>query len=136
MQKGTMMTGIVDGVIQITNVFARVTKKAKEEGVITEKENAYIAGVFTERLKEGNLYIEKVKELLSPKPSGNEQDKLQLLTRMYGAMKAYTTDAKRFEKGFTRLSQQRSKSITDTSEIAKLFKNRETKNDQKPNKKK
>ena|ERR1035437_9924163 len=136
MQKGTMITEIVDGVVQITHIFARVTKKAKEEGVITEKENAYIAGVFTERLKEGNQYIEKVKELLSPKPLMSEQDKLQLLTRMYTVMKAYTTDAKRFEKGFARLSQQRSKRVTDTSEIAKLFKNRETKNDQNPNKKK
>jgi hypothetical protein len=127
MQKGTMMTGIVDGVIQITHVFARVAKKVKVEGLITDKESAYINQVFAERLKEGNQYIEKVRELLSPKLGVSEEEKLQLLSQMYGVVKSYANQAKKFENGFARLSSQRSKRVTDTQEIARLFTSKDPK---------
>jgi hypothetical protein len=125
MQKGMMITGIVDGVVQIGQSFTRVSKKVKEEGLITEKESIYITGVFNEMLKTGNQSIEKVKELLSPKHTLNEQDKIQLLEQLYQAVKADTHRAIHFEKGFARLSQERSRRLSSTDEIERLFQNRE-----------
>ena len=124
MQKGTMITGIVDAVVYITGVFARVAKKSKEEGLFTEKENAYIATIFNGMLKEGNQYIEKVKELLSPKHSMSEEDKLKLLNQMYEAMKGYEISAKKFEKAFAQLSGERCQKLTDLREVQRLFKSK------------
>ncbi len=119
-----MITGIVDAVVYITGVFARVAKKSKEEGLFSEKENGYIAAVFNDRLKEGNQYIEKVKELLSPRHSMSEEDKLKLLRRMYEVMKDYEANTKKFEKGFAQLSDERCRKLTDVREVQRLFKNK------------
>ena len=121
MQKGTMITVIVDGVTQLNSLFEAVTKKIKEDKVITDKESAYITSVFNERLKEGNQFIEKIKELISPKPAISETDKLQLLTQMFTVMKENITAIKRFEKGFMKLCEERKAKLTDTQEVARLF---------------
>lgn len=121
MQKGTMITVIVDGVTQLNSLFETVAKKIKEDKVITEKESAYITGVFNEKMKEGNQFIEKIKELISPKLTMSEADKLQLLTQMFTVMKENITALKRFEKGFIKLCEERKAKLTDTQEIARLF---------------
>lgn len=122
MQKGTMMTAIVDGVVRLTNAFANTTKKAKETGLTTDQENAYIARVFSERIKEGNQYIEKIKELLSPKHASREEEKIKSLEKMHGVIKGYVSNANKFEKGFDKLLNERASRLTDTQEIARLFK--------------
>lgn len=121
MQKGMMITVIVDGVIQLTSLFETIAKRIKEEKVITDKEAAYINSVFTERLKEGNQYIEKVKELISPKLAMSEEDKLKQFERMYTVMKWYAADTKKFEKGFNRLCEERKQMLADVQEVARLF---------------
>lgn len=122
MQKGTMIAGIVDGVTNVMAVAGRVAKKAKEDGLFTEKENAYINGVFNDWQKEGNQFIEKVKELISPKLSMTEEDKIKLFMQMYEVIKKYATAARRFEKGFANLSEERRKKLTDVEEVQRLFK--------------
>ncbi|MGN6212065.1 hypothetical protein [Parafilimonas sp.] len=121
MQKGTMITVIVDGVTRLNSLFEIVTKKIKEDKVITEKESAYITGVFNEKLKEGNQSIEKIKELISPKSAMSEADKLQLLTQMFTVMKENITTLKRFEKGFVKLCEERKAKLTDIKEVTRLF---------------
>lgn len=121
MQKGTMITVIVDGVTRLNSLFEIVTKKIKEDKVITEKESAYITGVFNEKLKEGNQSIEKLKELISPKLTMSEADKLQLLTQMFTVMKENITTLKRFEKGFVKLCEERKAKLTDIKEVTRLF---------------
>jgi hypothetical protein len=122
MNKGILITGIVDGVANIAIAYTRVAKKAKEDGLVTEKENAYISSVFTEWIKEGNQYVEKVKEMLSPKLAMSEEDKLKLLGQMHEATTKYAMTVKKFEKGFTALLEQRRKKLTDTEEVQRLFK--------------
>lgn len=121
MQKGTMITVIVDGVTQLNSLFEAVTKKIKEDKVITDKESAYITGVFNEKLKEGNQFVEKIKELISPKSAMSEADKLQLLTQMFTVMKENITTLKRFEKGFVKLCEERKAKLTDIKEVTRLF---------------
>lgn len=121
MQKGTMITVIVDGVTQLNSLFEAVAKKIKEDKVITEKESAYITGVFNERLKEGNQFIEKIKELISPKLTMSEADKLQLLTQMFTVMKENLAAFKRFERGFIKLCEERKAKLTDIKEVTRLF---------------
>lgn len=121
MQKGTMITVIVDGVMQLTALSETIAKRIKEEKVITEKEGVYISGVFAERLKEGNQYIEKIKELISPKLAMSEEEKLKLLEQMYSVMKAYAAGAKKFERGFNRLCEERKQKLADVQEVARLF---------------
>ncbi len=121
MQKGTMIMVIVDGVTQLNSLFEAVAKEIKEDKVITEKESAYITGVFNERLKEGNQFIEKIKELISPKFAMSEADKLQLLTQMFTEMKENLAAFKRFERGFIKLSEERKARLTDIKEVTRLF---------------
>lgn len=121
MQKGTMITVIVDGVTRLNSLFEIVTKKIKEDKVITEKESAYITGVFNEKLKEGNQSIEKIKELISPKSAMSEADKLQLLTQMFTVMKENITTLKRFEKGSVKLCEERKAKLTGIKEVTRLF---------------
>ena len=121
MQKGTMITVIVDGVTQLNSLFEAITKKIKEDKVITDKESACITGVFNEKLKEGNQFIEKIKELISSKPAMSEADKLQLLTQMFTVMKENITTLKRFEKGFVKLCEERKAKLTDIKEVTRLF---------------
>lgn len=121
MQKGTMITVIVDGVMQLTSLSEIIGKRIKEEKVITEKESAYISGVLAERLKEGNQYIEKVKEFISPKLAMSEEEKLKLLEQMYTVMKGYAAGAKKFEKGFNKLCEERKQKLADVQEVARLF---------------
>lgn len=122
MNKGTMIVGIADGVAQIAKVSAEALIRSKETGVITDNERSYFVNKFNEWLKEGNQYIVKVQELLSPKHGSNDADKLKLLEQMYRTIKSYTVAAKKFEKGFSKLCTERSKRLTDTKEIERLFK--------------
>jgi len=122
MQKGIMITVIVDGVVQLGGMFDSVAKKIKDEKVITEKESAYVTGMFNERLKEGNQFIEKIKELISPKIAISEEDKVKSLEQMFTVMKGYISSAKKFEKGFTKLCEERKARLMDVQEVARLFK--------------
>ncbi|MBN8837155.1 MAG: hypothetical protein J0I09_07850 [Sphingobacteriia bacterium] len=129
MQKGTMMTGIADGVLQLSGIFHQITKAVKENGLITDKEYGYIAAVFGERIKQGNQFIEKVKDLLSPKQKISEEEKIKQLEQMYSIVKSQLLNARKFEKGFERLCAQRKKRLTDTQEIERLLKEKGNKKD-------
>lgn len=121
MQKGMMITVVVDGVMQLGTIAEIIAKRIKEEKVITEKESSYINGVFADRIKEGNQYIEKIKELISPKLAMGEDERLKVLEKMYRVMKGYTAGIKKFEKGFNLLCEERLQKLTDVQEVAKLF---------------
>ncbi|RXK81291.1 BAR domain-containing protein [Filimonas effusa] len=122
MNKGNMMTAIVDACTYINAALARVVRKSKEAGMFTDAENNYIISVFGEMTKEGNQYIDKVKELLAPKQPIPEDELLSTLTRMYTIMRGYSNRVKKFEKDFDTLIKKRSKRLTDIDEIQRVFK--------------
>lgn len=117
-----MMTGIVDACNYINGIQAAVIKKSKDAGMFTDAENSYIVSVFADMTKEGNQYIEKVKELLAPKQPIPEEELLSALTRMYTIMRGYANRIKKFEKDFDSLVLKRSKRLTDIEEVKKIFK--------------
>ena len=122
MQKGTMMTGIVDACAYINAAFARIARRSKEGGMFTEAENNYIASVFTDMTKDVSQYIEKVKELLAPKQPVSEEETLATLGKMHAVMRSYTVGVKKFEKDFEALAVKRSKRLTDIEDVKKIFK--------------
>lgn len=117
-----MMTGIVDACNYINGIQSAVIKKSKEAGMFTDAENGYIVSVFADTTKEGNQYIEKVKELLAPKQPIPEEELLSTLTRMYTIMRGYANRIRKFEKDFDSLVLKRSKRLTDIEEVKKIFK--------------
>lgn len=121
MQKGTMITGIIDTNAFIGEVYASITKSAKEGGLFHEKETAYIASFFSVMLKEGHQYIERTKELLTPKQNLSEQDRQDQLLRMYTIMRGYRTCLQKIEKGFEKLCEERNRQRNELAELKKIF---------------
>lgn len=121
MNKGNLMTGIIDGVANVTAIYMGVSKKAKEDGLLNLKEREYIANAFGQMIKDGNQAIENIRQMLSLKTSIQEEEKVQLLKELFDKVKANEKSATLFVKGFEKLTDSRKKKQTDINEVAILF---------------
>ncbi|WP_153800884.1 hypothetical protein [Foetidibacter luteolus] len=129
-QKGTLITGILDAVTANMEIFVRVSKKSKAEGLYTAMENEYIAAKLNGINKEGNQCLEKLKELITSRQPENE--KLESLRQMYAIMQRQAATARHFEKGFARLSEARKKKLSEIAEVEKLFEIRRRRKNRTP----